>query len=452
MPTMPKVFSSLSAAAIAFTALCAQAQVPQLSIPGKAPAPAMPAASQAPAKASPEPAAPAVTAQPKPKARKAAKKASAPEQAAPGRRVVVPAAPFAMRFDGDLADALTELHEKVPALLVLAPSGQVTPARVKLDLPAAGVVDVLRSLGEQAGDVANVIYSATAGTVRLVYKAPRVKPAEEAPPRDPIAEVKRWQAGQTARPVTGPDGVLLYPYGQVQPTLTCAPLRACVVQMEPGEVIRSLNLGDTARWLTAPATSGNGATAVQQIIVKPTPDAAETNMVVSTDRRTYFLTLKRSETDYLSRIGWYYPTDMVQQWNGEAILAQRKAEADEQRRVADLPITSIDQLNLDGYRVKGDRDLPWFPVRVFDDGAHVWIQMPASMRSSEAPALVLLDDQGGSELVNYRVKQATQGGQPVLYYIVDKLFDRAGLIVGVDSDQKKVEIVKQAQRSARAAW
>jgi type IV secretory pathway VirB9-like protein len=61
--------------------------------------------------------------------------------------------------------------------------------------------------------------------------------------------------------------------------------------------------------------------------------------------------------------------------------------------------------------------------------------MPPSMKSNEAPALVLIDNAGKSALVNYRVRGS--------YYIVDKLFDRAALIVGVGNDQQKVDITRK---------
>lgn len=269
---------------------------------------------------------------------------------------------------------------------------------------------------------------------------------------DAREEARAWQSGKKARPLMGTDGLLQYPFGQGQPEITCAPLRACDIQLQAGEVINNVILGDTVRWVPAPAKTGDGAMAVPHVIVKPTEPGLTTNLIVTTNRRTYTLTLKSSETSYVSRVGFYYPADMVQDWNGEALLAQRKAEEDSKRKVSDMPIASIEQLNLDGYKIKGDKNLAWYPVRVFDDGTRVWIQMPASIRSNEAPALVLLDKNGDSELVNYRVKEAEQGGAKVTYYIVDKLFDRAGLIVGVGSDQQKVEITKSKGGKVATNW
>ena len=44
------------------------------------------------------------------------------------------------------------------------------------------------------------------------------------------------------------------------------------------------------------------------------------------------------------------------------------------------------------------------PVRVFDDGAKTYIQMPADLEHREAPVLLVL---GKDEMTNYRVKDQT---------------------------------------------
>ena len=74
-------------------------------------------------------------------------------------------------------------------------------------------------------------------------------------------------------------------------------------------------------------------------------------------------------------------------------------------------------------------------VRAFDDGSHVYIQMPAGMKSSEAPAL-LINAGSGTQMVNYRVKGN--------YYVVDRLFSDAILVSGVGRDQDRVTIATRS--------
>lgn len=368
---------------------------------------------------------------------------------------------FDFQFKGDMWTALQLLAVKHGPLEV-STQGAAFSIPVRLDLRGVMLIDAIAALGEQGGAAADIIYHHAGRTAKLAYRdknavpgavvvpeiTAKILPVRQAPapsaiPVNPVDEARNWQRGGTARPIMGADGVLMYPYGQSQPTLTCMPLRACDVQLQAGEVINDVILGDTVRWIAAPATTGSGAQATPHVIVKPTEIGLDTNMVITTNRRTYMLTLASSKGDqYVSRVGYYYPNEMVQNWNGQAELERRKVEEEASRKVSDLPIASIEQLNLDSYKISGDRDLPWYPVRVFDEGTHVWIQMPPSIRSNEAPALVLIGNDGKTELVNYRVKEADQGGAKVTYYIVDKLFKKAALIVGVGNEQEKIEIVR----------
>ena len=78
-------------------------------------------------------------------------------------------------------------------------------------------------------------------------------------------------------------------------------------------------------------------------------------------------------------------------------------------------------------------------MRVFDDGRHVFIQMPDDIATMDAPPLFIVGTSGDAQLVNYRVR-----GQ---YYIVDRLFARAELRHG-ERDQTVVRIVRAGQQRA----
>lgn len=448
--------------------------VPTPAAAPKAPVPAPAAAAAAPAKVSEKPTVELVKAKPAP-ARPAVRRV---RKATPVPAVrALPALPgtFDLQYSGDIWKALQLVAAKQPQLTILA-QGSPFHMPVHLDLRGADLIEALRAIGDQTGDAADLVYNNQTHELRVVYKsrqaaAPAAAPDPTAsflptvgsaaartepktrpgPAVSPIEEARAWQKGGTARPIQGQDGLLLFPFGQMQPTLICQPLRACDIQLQAGEIINNVIFGDTVRWIATPATTGSGAQAIPHVIVKPTEDRLETNLMVTTNRRTYMLTLKSSEGQYVSRVGFYYPHEMVQDWNGQAEAERRKAEQDAARTVSELPIASLDQINLDSYRLKGDRSLPWYPVRVFDEGTHVWIQMPPSIKASEAPALVLVGNNGESELVNYRVKEAQQGGVKVTYYIVDKLFAKAALIVGVGGEQQKVEIIRNAKGNTWAS-
>src|SRR5206468_1699434 len=63
---------------------------------------------------------------------------------------------------------------------------------------------------------------------------------------------REYHASGVARTVAQ-GSFLTVPYGHAQPTLTCTVLRACVIELQPGEIVLSRIAGDTERWEIAPA-------------------------------------------------------------------------------------------------------------------------------------------------------------------------------------------------------
>ncbi len=66
------------------------------------------------------------------------------------------------------------------------------------------------------------------------------------------------------------------------------------------------------------------------------------------------------------------------------------------------------------------------------------IQMAPELQYREAPVLLVVGKDGKGEMTNYRVKEQT--------YIVDRLFDRANLVLGSGKKALKVEISRGHKR------
>ena len=186
--------------------------------------------------------------------------------------------------------------------------------------------------------------------------------------------------------------------------------------------------GDTVRWIIGDTTSGTGPDARVHILVKPTRANLATNLVINTDRRTYHLELRSTASTYMASLSWTYPQDELIALRGRNARAQATA-----------PIAggiNVAALNF-GYAMKGDK-ANWRPLRVFDDGAQVFIEFPDTIDRDELPPLFVLGASGQAELVNYRYKDR--------FMIVDRLFDAAELRVG---DRHSSQVVKIQRRSVR---
>lgn len=251
--------------------------------------------------------------------------------------------------------------------------------------------------------------------------------------RDPIAIATReYQRSGIARPVVEGDFVS-FPFGHSQPTLTCTVLRACVIELEAGEVVLSRIAGDTERWEIAPAAAGEDGRTVL-IVVKPRDCDITTNLVLATDRRLYDLTLdsppcKSGATNpqqpYIRHVRFYYPDETVARW----------AHVRETRSAAQRTAPDILSLNF-AYRVKKDRHFPFAPAQVFDDGVRVYIKLPPAARHASAPVLFVLEPDDSKVLVNYSVRGSDT-------YVTDRLFQRAVLVWGEGGKDREVVIERQ---------
>ena len=242
--------------------------------------------------------------------------------------------------------------------------------------------------------------------------------------------------------------VVLAPYGHQVPVVRCAPLRVCLIELEEGELVLNTVTGDAARWILDRAAAGPRA-ATTVIVAKPTACNLTTNLVITTDRRIYQVTLdarpcKSEEGEnphepFTRLLRFYYPDELVRTW-ATAAEAKRAAAAAEARAVTPLgagpqgggpPLAAL-HFN---YRWTRTSKYPWVPAAVFDDQVHTYIRLPGSGVGQEAPVLFLLDRKGATALLNYAIR-----GQ---YYVTDRVFERAALVLGSGKDQQRLEITRE---------
>src|SRR3546814_10732252 len=139
--------------------------------------------------------------------------------------------------------------------------------------------------------------------------------------------------------------------------------------LEPGEQLTGagpIAAGDTARWIIGDTTSGAGNNARVHILVKPTREDIETNLVINTDRRTYLVELRSGETPYMPSVVWSYPE-------------RPTARAPIAPTTPAIPPTAHRNHR---YALDGDRPA-WRPVAVYDDGRRVYVEFPRGIVQGE---------------------------------------------------------------------
>jgi len=249
------------------------------------------------------------------------------------------------------------------------------------------------------------------------------------------------------------DGAVQFTWPAEIPSIVCAVLQVTDVALEPGEAITSVSTGDNLRWSVEAVVSGEGPAQQPHLIIKPFDRGLVTSVVVTTTRRSYHLTLRSTDQQYMHAVSFTYPGERQKQAAPAPAPEQKPKVNVALTQEVDPPPTPEKKLahktsgdlprggkvhldppggpqftqDPDSYRISGNPR--WRPINVYNDGRKTYVVMTEEMTKTEAPAMLVLRRNNylfgyDKVLANYRVQHKT--------YIVDTVFDRAILVSGRD--------------------
>ena len=204
-----------------------------------------------------------------------------------------------------------------------------------------------------------------------------------------------------------------------------APGQITDIALEAGENLTGdgpIAAGDTTRWIIGNTESGGAAGQQVHVLVKPTRPDITTNLVITTDRRTYMIELHADDKPYMPAVAWSYPQ----------VAAQRPT-------VPATPILPAATARYYRYGLSGDNP-PWRPISIYDDGRHVYVEFPRGIVQGEMPPIFVIGSDGQSQIVNTRIFNNV--------LIVDQIFGAAELRLGGGNHQQTVRIVRTDGRHA----
>jgi P-type conjugative transfer protein TrbG len=192
------------------------------------------------------------------------------------------------------------------------------------------------------------------------------------------------------------------------------PERITDIAFETGEILLSIGGGDSQRWTISETQSGKESSIKKHIFVKPHQMGISTNLVVTTDKRTYHIELHcLNNVPYQAVVSWKYPASNIILGNGFFGV--------ESKQLTPMSGLGYKQLNFNYHFVA--REYPaWMPRRVFDDGHKTYIEFPEGMQNTEAPVIYGISRAKEQEVLNYRRYKN--------FYIIDHLIEVAELTVG----------------------
>ncbi|MER9407976.1 MULTISPECIES: P-type conjugative transfer protein TrbG [Mesorhizobium] len=264
--------------------------------------------------------------------------------------------------------------------------------------------------------------------------APGKPASDKRSPEEQVADANKAATQQPTK-FGYVNAVQVYPFADgALYQLYAAPERVTDISLQRGEKLTSVSAGDTVRWVIGDTVSGSGDDQRTHVLVKPFAPGLATNLVITTDRRSYHLQLQSTEKTAMAALSWIYSEDQLM------ALRRRNAQAE-----AEMPAASnvaLENIRF-RYSIAGDTP-PWRPTRAFDDGSRVYIEFPSRIDQGEAPPLFIVGADGDNHLVNYRMRGN--------YYIVDRLFAAAELRLGT-KQQQVVRITRtDGRQPPRRVW
>lgn len=233
-------------------------------------------------------------------------------------------------------------------------------------------------------------------------------------------------------------GLVKIPFGHGQPTIVTAIGRITDIELEPGEKVWKASLGDTSDWEVAVIKAGDPGHPTRHVVIKPLKEKLFTNMLIYTDRRTYFMNLESTKSRYVLQIRFWYPDDLVQSFE-----SMRNARRSSRQKIARQTLARLDHPFLPhfGYTIEGSEF--WKPEEVYDDGTRTYIVMPHQVATSQhLPVFAVLDGDGQTEIENYAVKGNI--------FVVPRIFRKAVLFWNVGRRREQVTIVHKG--SDAGSW
>jgi len=202
--------------------------------------------------------------------------------------------------------------------------------------------------------------------------------------------------------------------------------------LERGEQVRNIVGGDsapaeaqqTARWEVNEGADGLGETLRPHVFLTVGEEKLTTGVIITTTKRTYYLTCTSVKTSPIRMVRWIYPQE-------SPVLHPKPTEP------GLLPDPQEPRQYHVGYSLEGGKP-DWRPRQIVDDGKKTYILYPEVTLFETVPMLRLIGP-NGPQLVNAR--------QFLNVVIVDQVVARGELRVGIGEQAETTTITRGALKT-----
>lgn len=178
--------------------------------------------------------------------------------------------------------------------------------------------------------------------------------------------------------------------------------------LKKGETIKYVGGGDTAGW----AVSNTTVDGTPHLFIKPVVQTSATNLIITTDKRSYQLILNTSDW-YNPIVSWSYDTETR---NANLLEEQKNARI----TTGNVHVSNVEDLDFN-YEISGSGNKP---AMIFSDGTQTYIKFKKAV-AKQLPIFIRERGHKEMQLVNYTIKDN--------FYIIEKVFDMAQIKDGKET-------------------
>lgn len=242
-------------------------------------------------------------------------------------------------------------------------------------------------------------------------------------------------------PIVKRAGFVQFPFGEVQPILNCQKNYGCDIELQPGEKVSAVILGNEPLWDFLIWESNQNSTPVAHVTISPRVGQTTTNAIIGTDRRTYHLELiSTANAEYVRSAKFYYPRERLKEF--QAAQKQAAKKSNHRTRMNSNASARPYEVMSFNWEVHAPRSVKWKPKRVFDDGAHIYIQFPENVIFEDFPGVYTPTADGGLSSVTWRTvsPDPSRSQEKGSYLMVDGMFEELQLLGGFRGKQQTITI------------
>lgn len=176
------------------------------------------------------------------------------------------------------------------------------------------------------------------------------------------------------------------------------------IRLEAGESVVNIILGNPNAWICEQIVAKENEEEYVHIFIRPLNVNMQSDCVIATDKRMYYLRLISTVNIAQMAVRWYYPYSKGSSSNisilnssSQSIFSQNSNSAtDFSKTVADLNFN---------YKISGTAS--WKPVRAYSDTQRTYIQFKNQFSTNTETPVVYLKQGNEETLVNFSIKGIT---------------------------------------------